>query len=240
MLSSVKQVRRKTASRARGASRQVPIRIDKERSVLLIVDIQPDFFAGGALPVPKAEEILPGLRELMNSGRFDLIVAAQDWHPPDHVSFASNHRGRRLMETVQLCGHPQTLWPNHCVQGTPGAQLHPGLPWGRVAAIIRKATNSAADSYSAFRNNWNSRGNRAPTGLTGYLKDRGVEDVFICGLARDFCVRWSAEDALQEGFHVFVISDLCRSIDPSADSAVHRDLTQRGARLITLSQILVR
>lgn len=214
------------------------IQIEKERAVLLVVDIQPDFFAGGSLPVPDADEILPGLRDLMNSGRFDLIVAAQDWHPPQHVSFASNHSGRRPMETIELYGHPQTLWPDHCIQGTAGAALHPGLPWERATAIIRKATDPATDSYSAFRNNWNARGNRPPTGLTGYLKDRGVEEVFLCGLARDFCVRWSAEDALQEGFRVSVITELCRSIDPSSDDAVDRDLTGRGADVVSIRQLL--
>lgn len=213
-------------------------KIDKERAVLLVVDIQPDFFPGGSLPVPGADEILPGLREVMNSGCFELIVAAQDWHPREHISFASNHPGHRPMQTIELYGHPQTLWPVHCVQGTPGAALHPDLPWETATAIIRKATDPATDSYSAFRNNWNSRGNRPPTGLTGYLKDRGVEDVFLCGLARDFCVRWSAEDALQEGFRVFVISELCRSIDPSSDNDVHRDLTRRGAEIISLRSLL--
>lgn len=214
------------------------IRIERERTVLLVVDVQPDFFAGGALPVPGADEILPELRELMNSACFDLIVAAQDWHPRDHVSFASNHRGRRPMETIELYGHPQTLWPDHCIQGTPGAELHAGLPWAKATAVVRKATDPATDSYSAFRNNWNSRGNRPPTGLSGYLKDRGVEDVFVCGLARDFCVRWSAEDALQEGFRVSVIWELCRSIDATSDDALRRDLSRRGADIVSIRQLL--
>jgi nicotinamidase/pyrazinamidase len=214
------------------------IRIERERTVLLVVDVQPDFFAGGALAVPGADEILPELRELMNSAHFELIVAAQDWHPREHVSFASNHPGRRPMETIELYGHPQTLWPDHCIQGTAGAALHAGLPWEKATAIIRKATDPATDSYSAFRNNWNSRGNRPPTGLTGYLKDRGVEEVFLCGLARDYCVRWSAEDALQEGFRVSVIWELCRSIDVTSDDAIRHDLTRRGAGIVSLRQLL--
>ena len=214
------------------------IRIRKDQSALLIVDIQPDFFPGGALPVAHANEILPPLRKLMNSRCFHLIVAAQDWHPPGHISFASSHRGRKPMETIDLYGHEQTLWPDHCVQGTPGAELHCGLPWEKATAIIRKATDPATDSYSAFRNNWNSRGNRPPTGLSGYLKDRGVDEVFLCGLALDFCVRWSAEDALQEDFRTFVIWDLCRSIDPSADGAVRRDLIHRGAKIISMRSLL--
>jgi nicotinamidase/pyrazinamidase len=216
----------------------VRIRINKDRAALLVVDIQPDFLAGGALAVPRAKEVLPPLRKLMNSGLFDLIVATQDWHPPEHISFASNHRGRKAMETIELYGHPQTLWPTHCVQGTPGAELHAGLPWEKATAVVRKATDPATDSYSAFRNNWNSRGNRPPTGLSGYLKDRGVEEVFLCGLARDFCVKWSAEDALQEGFKTFVIWDLCRSIDSSSDDSLRRDLTQRGAKIISIGSLL--
>jgi nicotinamidase/pyrazinamidase len=214
------------------------IRIDKDRAALLVVDIQPDFFPGGALAVPRAKEILPPLRKLMNSRRFDLIVATQDWHPRDHVSFASNHAGRRPMETIDLYGHEQTLWPDHCVQGTAGAELHRGLPWEKATAIVRKATDPATDSYSAFRNNWDSRGNRPATGLAGYLKDRGVEDVFVCGLARDFCVRWSAEDALQEEFRVFVVWDLSRSIDPSSDDSLRRDLIQRGAKIVSVQSLL--
>jgi nicotinamidase/pyrazinamidase len=214
------------------------IRIRKDQAALLIVDIQPDFFPGGALPVAHANEILRPLRKLMNSRCFHLIVAAQDWHPPGHISFASSHRGRKPMETIDLYGHQQTLWPDHCVQGTPGAELHRGLPWEKATAIIRKATDPATDSYSAFRNNWNSRGNRPPTGLSGYLKDRGVDEVFLCGLALDFCVRWSAEDALQEDFRTFVIWDLCRSIEPSSDAAVRRDLIHRGAKVISMRSLL--
>jgi len=213
-------------------------RIRKDQAALLVVDIQPDFFPGGALPVARANEILPPLRKLMNSRSFHVIVAAQDWHPRGHISFASSHRGRKPLETIDLYGHEQTLWPDHCVQGTPGAELHRGLPWEKATTIIRKATDSATDSYSAFRNNWNSRGNRPPTGLSGYLKDRGVDEVFLCGLALDFCVRWSAEDALQEDFRTFVIWDLCRSIDPSSDAAVRSDLVRRGAKIISTRSLL--
>ena len=214
------------------------IRIDKCRSALLVVDLQPDFLPGGRLAVPRAEEILPPLRKLMKSGQFDVIVATQDWHPRDHVSFASNHPGHAPMEKVYLYGHEQTLWPDHCVQGTPGAELHRELPWEKATAIVRKATDPATDSYSAFRNNWDSRGNRPPTGLAGYLKDRGVEDVFVCGLARDYCVKWSAEDALDESFRVLLIWDLSRSIDPSSDDSLHRDLIKRGAKTVTVESLL--
>ncbi len=214
------------------------IRIERDRAVLLVVDMQPDFLPGGALPVPGADGIVSPLRELMNSGCFDLIVAAHDWHPSDHVSFASNHPGRMPMETIELYGHPQTLWPNHCIQGTPGAALHPELPWEKAAAVIRKATDPRIDSYSALRNNWNPQGNRPPTGLTGYLKSRGVEDLFLCGVAGDFCIKWTAEDALDEGFQVHVIWDLCRSIDRSSDELVLRALHSRGVNIISVLDLL--
>ena len=218
--------------------RTARIRVRKDQAALLVVDIQPDFFPGGSLPVARANEILPPLRRLMNSRCFHWIVAAQDWHPRGHISVASSHRGRKPMDAIDLYGHDQTLWPDHCVQGTPGAELHRGLPWEKATAIIRKATDPSTDSYSAFRNNWNSRGNRPPTGLSGYLKDRGVDEVFLCGLALDFCVRWSAEDALQEDFRTFVIWDLCRSIDPASDAAVRSDLIHRGAKIISMRSLL--
>ncbi|MGA7872415.1 MAG: bifunctional nicotinamidase/pyrazinamidase [Candidatus Binatus sp.] len=211
--------------------------MDKERSALLVVDVQPDFMPGGALPVGGGDEIVSPVAELMEAELFGLIVAIQDWHPPEHVSFASNHPGRKAFEKIDLYGHEQILWPDHCVQGTPGADLHPGIPWARAAAIVRKATSAAVDSYSALRNNWDPKGNRPSTGLAGYLKDRATEEVFICGLARDFCVRWTAEDALQEGFRVNVIWDLCRSIEPQHDELLRRELAGHGVRIITAQEL---
>jgi nicotinamidase/pyrazinamidase len=210
---------------------------DKERSALLVVDLQPDFLPGGALPVGGGDEIVSPIADLMEASLFELIVAAQDWHPRDHISFASNHPGRKAFERIELYGHEQILWPDHCIQGTPGAELHPGMPWARAAAIIRKATNAATDSYSALRNNWDEKGNRPPTGLAGYLKNRGAEQIFICGLARDFCVRWTAEDAVQEGFQVNVIWDLCRSIEPERDDLYRRELSAKGVRVITAQEL---
>ena len=204
---------------------------------LLVVDVQNDFLPGGALAVPHGDEILKPLRALMNSGTFEMMVATQDWHPRGHISFASSHRGRQVMDTIHLYHHDQTLWPDHCVQGTQGARLHADLPWDKVAAIIRKATDPVVDSYSALRNNWNSRGRRPPTGLSGYLKNHGVREVFICGLARDYCVRWSAEDAVKAGFRTNVIWDLCRSIDPSSDERLRRHLIRRGVKIIDLVKV---
>jgi nicotinamidase/pyrazinamidase len=211
--------------------------LEKERSALLVVDVQQDFLPGGALAVGGGDEIVSPVAELMEADLFKLIVAIQDWHPPGHVSFASSHPGRRTFEKVELYGHEQILWPDHCVQGTAGAELHPGIPWARAAAIIRKATNAAIDSYSAFRNNWDPKGNRPATGLAGYLKNRGIEEIFICGLARDFCVRWTAEDALQESFRVNVIWDLSRSIEPEGDANLRRELRSNGVRIVIAQEL---
>jgi nicotinamidase/pyrazinamidase len=204
----------------------------KTRRALIVVDVQNDFLPGGALAVLHGDEILAPLRDLMNSSALELIVATQDWHPRGHISFASSHRGHRPMDVIKLYGHEQTLWPDHCVQGTDGAMLHRDLPWEKAAVIIRKATDPAVDSYSAIRNNWNPRGKRPPTGLGGYLKEHRVREVFVCGLARDFCVRWSAEDAAKEGFRVTLVWDLCRSIDPSKDERLRRELIARGIKII--------
>ncbi len=201
-------------------------------AALLLVDIQPDFMPGGRLAVAEGDAILPGVRRLMESGRFRTQVATQDWHPAGHVSFASSHAGRTPMETMELYGRPQVLWPDHCVQGTPGAELHPGLTWERVAAIVRKGADPEVDSYSGFRNNWNAAGERPPTGLAGYLRDLGIERLVVCGLARDFCVLWTAEDALDAGFAVEVVWDLTRAVDPGSDDRVRRDLERRGAVIV--------
>lgn len=212
-------------------------RFDRSHAALVIVDLQPDFMPGGNLPVRDGDQIVEPIRKLMDSGIFEVIVATQDWHPPNHVSFAVNHPGRKPMDRIELYGHEQVLWPTHCVQGTPGAALDPRVDWNRVSAIIRKATDSSTDSYSGLRNNWNPAGQRPPTGLAGYLKNRGVDSLFICGLARDYCVKWTAEDALDDGFHVWVLWDLCRAIDPSSDRDVHHDLAHRGARIINVAEL---
>lgn len=157
--------------------------MDHQHSVLLLVDIQPDFMPGGALAVEGGAEIVAPVRRLMESDRFGLLVATQDWHPPGHISFASSHPGRKPFETLELHVQPQTLWPDHCVQGSAGARLYAELPWDRVAAIIRKGMDPQTDSYSGFRNNWNANGERPATGLAGYLRERGIREVYVCGLA---------------------------------------------------------
>jgi nicotinamidase/pyrazinamidase len=205
---------------------------DPERAALLLVDIQPDFLPGGALAVGDGDAILGPVARLMKNGTFALQVATQDWHPERHVSFASRHPGQKPFDVIDLYGHDQVLWPDHCVQGTAGADLHPDLPWHRVEAVIRKGTSPRADSYSGFRNNWDPDGARPPTGLAGYLRERGIEEVWLCGLARDFCVRWTAEDAADEGFVTRVLWDLTRSVDPSEDDALRRSLEDRGVGIV--------
>lgn len=228
--------RRPVGEGGRGGSRDEPV--DPERSVLILVDIQPDFLPGGSLAVEGGDEILEGVARLMAEGPFRLQVATQDWHPEGHVSFASRHEGREPMDVIELHGHDQTLWPDHCVQGTEGARLDPGLPWTRVEAVIRKGTSPESDSYSGFRNNWDSDGERPPTGLAGYLRERGIETVYLCGLARDVCVRWTAEDAVDAGFHTRVVWDLTRSVDPSGDDGLRRELENEGVGIVDSQALL--
>lgn len=211
--------------------------VDREHTALLLVDIQPDFMPGGALEVPGGDEIMGPVRELISRDLFGLYVATQDWHPEGHVSFASSHEGREPFESIELYGHPQTLWPDHCIQGTRGAALHPDLPQEPIAAVIRKGMESDSDSYSGFRNNWNPKGERPSTGLAGYLRERGIRDVVVCGLARDVCAKWTAEDAAEAGFGVAFLWDLTRAVDPGSDERVRRDLEQAGVRVKTAGQL---
>lgn len=206
---------------------------------LLVVDVQPDFLPGGSLAVESGDQILPGIRHLMTTQHFGLQVATQDWHPPDHVSFASNHPGSSPFDTLDLHGHEQILWPDHCVQGTDGAELVEDLPWERVAAIVRKGMDPRIDSYSGFRNNWAPGGDRPRTGLAGYLSERGITDVFVCGLARDVCVRWTVQDAVEAGFATHLLWDLTRSVDPSGDEEMRQDLADRGIRILDGAELEV-
>ncbi len=214
-----------------------PVSVDKDRSALLLIDVQPDFMPGGRLPVADGDLIVEPIRALMIAGRFRHTVATQDWHPPGHVSFASSHPSCQPMETIELYDHEQTLWPDHCVQGSAGAQLHPALALECVDAIIRKGTDPACDSYSGFRNNWDRNGERPATGLAGYLKELGVRDLYLCGLARDVCVKWSAEDAQAAGFTTYLLWDLTRSVNPGGDEPLRDVLTRRGVRVIDSGQL---
>jgi nicotinamidase/pyrazinamidase len=187
-----------------------------ETDVLLVVDVQNDFCPGGNLAVPAGDEVVAIINRL--GGRFGHVVLTQDWHPAGHRSFASANPGRQPFETVTFPYGPQVLWPDHCVQGTPGAQFHAGLQITHAELIIRKGYRREIDSYSAFYENDHA----TPTGLAGYLRERGFARVFLAGLALDFCVRYSAEDAHRRGFEAIVIEDACRGIDVGGSVAATR------------------
>ena len=174
---------------------------------LLVVDVQNDFCTGGALAVPGGEAVVPGINRLWD--RYACKVLTQDWHPPGHASFASSHEGKQPFDTGRLDYGEQVLWPDHCVQGTPGAAFHAALQTAGADLVLRKGFRPGIDSYSAFFEN----DRRTPTGLAGYLRERGVERVVLTGLATDFCVGFSALDALAAGFETVVLEDLCRGLD---------------------------
>jgi nicotinamidase/pyrazinamidase len=205
--------------------------IDGRHTALLLVDLQRDFMPGGALAVAGSDKIVGPIRSALDKDLFGTVVATQDWHPRGHVSFASRHTGRKPLDTIFLHGHEQVLWPDHCVAGTPGAELCRDLPWERACAIIHKGTDPDVDSYSGFRNNWDALGRRRPTGLGGYLKELGVTDVYVCGLARDYCVRWTAEDAADLGFATTVLRDLTRAVNPAHDDDVLTALRDKGVQI---------
>jgi nicotinamidase/pyrazinamidase len=197
-------------------------------SALIVVDVQNDFLPGGALAVAGGDRILAPLAALMRSGSLPTIVATQDWHPPNHVSFASQHPPRKPFDTISLYGRDQVLWPDHCVAGSSGAGLHPALPWERACAIVRKGMDPDVDSYSGFRNNYDARGARPPTGLAGYLREAGVRAVYVCGLARDVCVLATAEDAAELGFATTVLWDLTQPVAAASDAVTRATLARAG------------
>lgn len=179
----------------------------QKHAVLLVVDIQPDFCSGGPLAVAGGNDIIPLINELAQ--KFETVVLTQDWHPADHISFAANHPGRKPFETILLPYGEQVLWPTHCVMDTPGAALHPDLHIPHATLVQRKGSHQHVDSYSAFL----EADRTTITGLEAYLRALGIEHIYICGLATDFCVAWSADDARHAGFGVTVIEDACRAID---------------------------
>ncbi len=191
--------------------------IDDDRSVLIIVDVQNDFCPGGALEVPAGDEVVPVINRLAR--QFTHRILTQDWHPVGHLSFASSHPGKAPFQTVTLTYGDQVLWPDHCVQGTDGADFHPELEVEGAELVLRKGFRRELDSYSAFFENDRS----THTGLAGYLRDRGFERVYLSGLATDYCVGWSALDARLEGFEVYLIEDACRGID--LDGSLEKALT---------------
>ena len=198
---------------------------------LLVVDLQPDFMPGGALPCQQGDAIVPGIAALLAGRQYATVVATQDWHPHDHASFASQHAGHKTFEAISLHGHPQTLWPDHCVQGTAGAALDPRVDWNSVDLILRKGMDRQVDSYSAFRENVGPRGDRPATGLAGWLHERGIAEVHVCGLARDYCVLWSAQDAAISGFRVRFLWELTRPVSASNDAVVRIALSEGGVEI---------
>lgn len=188
-----------------------------ETDVLVVVDVQNDFCVGGNLAVPGADEVVPIINSL--SRTFRHVVLTQDWHPQGHSSFASTHPGRKPFEQVEMPYGPQTLWPDHCIQGDFGAAFHEKLEVNQAELVIRKGFRPAIDSYSAFFEN----DHKTPTGLGGYLVERGFRRVYFAGLAFDYCVRYSAEDAAKLGFEAFVIGSACRAIDLNGSAQATRE-----------------
>ena len=198
---------------------------------LLVVDVQYDFCPGGRLPVPEGDRIIPLINAL--SAQFDRVILTQDWHPSGHSSFASSHPGRQPFDTVDMPYGEQILWPDHCIQGSRGAEFHADLDTSRAQLIIRKGFRKGIDSYSAFFEN----DHETVTGLAGYLRERRIDTLYIAGLATDFCVHWSAVDARKLGFDVFVVEDASRGIDAngSMDRAL-KNMRASGATIISANQ----
>lgn len=210
----------------------MPIIVPRPTDALLLVDIQNDFCPDGALAVAGGDEVVPVANRLARL--FDAVLLTQDWHPADHRSFASAHPGKVPYDTVTVDYGTQILWPDHCVQGTPGAEFHPGLHVPMAQLVLRKGFHRDIDSYSAFFEN----DRRTPTGLAGYLRERGLSRVFFAGLATDFCVTFSAEDAVRCGIKAVVVEDGCRAIDVGGSMAAARQrLRDAGAVFVTSADI---
>lgn len=201
---------------------------------LILVDVQNDFLPGGALAVPHGDEIIPVLNRLQHA--FEIVVATQDWHPANHGSFAANHPGKNIYDQIELNGLPQTLWPVHCVQGTHGAELAGGLERGSTQKIFPKGTEPDIDSYSGLFDN----GHRKSTGLGEWLKEKGAAEVFVCGLATDYCVKFTAMDAAQFGFKTFFIEDASRGVNLRPDDVKDSvaEMRRAGIKIIQSTDIL--
>jgi nicotinamidase/pyrazinamidase len=198
-----------------------------DEDVLVVIDVQNDFCVGGNLAVPSGDEVVPIINHLARTFRH--VVLTQDWHPRGHSSFASSHPGRKPFEQVEMPYGPQTLWPDHCIQGDFGAAFHEQLNVSHAQLVIRKGFRTAIDSYSAFFEN----DRKTPTGLGGYLHERGFKRIFLAGLAFDYCVRYSAEDAKSLGFETSVIGSACRAIDLNGSAQATREaLKERDIALI--------
>jgi len=200
-------------------------------NALLLIDLQNDFLPGGALAVPEGDQVIPIANQLQIS--FPLIVATQDWHPPTHGSFAANHPGKHPGDLIDLNGLPQILWPIHCVQNSPGAAFATALNTSRIERVFQKGTDPAIDSYSGFFDN----GHRRSTGLADYLQLRNVTDVYILGLATDYCVKFTALDARHLGFNTFLIEDACRGVElnPGDIARAIQEMQNAGVKLIDVT-----
>jgi nicotinamidase/pyrazinamidase len=197
-------------------------------NALILIDLQNDFMPGGSLPVPQGDQVIPVANRVQD--KFELVVATQDWHPSNHGSFAANHPGKQVGDVIELGGLRQILWPVHCVQNTAGAAFVDGLDVKRVQRVFQKGTAPGIDSYSGFFDN----AHRRATGLGDYLRHRGVDRVYITGLATDYCVKFSALDAIELGFETFVIEDCCRGVNvkPGDSDAALEQMKRAGARVI--------
>ncbi len=202
-------------------------------AALVLVDLQVDFLPGGALAVPGGDEVVPLANRLATS--FRNVILTQDWHPRGHISFASTHAGRAVYDMIDLPYGPQILWPDHCLQGTPGAAFAPGLDVPHAQLVVRKGHHKVIDSYSTFY----EADRTTPTGLAGYLRERGIDTVYLAGLALDFCVSWSAVDAARHGFTTYVIEDACRSIDVDGSlAAALADMERVAVRRLAATDLL--
>jgi nicotinamidase/pyrazinamidase len=199
---------------------------------LVVVDVQNDFLPGGSLAVPDGDKIIPVVNELQNY--FELIVATQDWHPQNHKSFASNHPGKKPFNVIDLHGLKQTLWPDHCVQGTEGADFPSQLNLNKVEAIFRKGTDTEIDSYSGFYDN----GHLKSTGLAAYLRGKNADEVYVTGLCGDICVFFTAIDSLQEGFSTFIIEDATQPLREDDFKKTNEAFMRKGGKLISSKAII--
>jgi nicotinamidase/pyrazinamidase len=198
---------------------------------LVIIDMQNDFVPGGSLEIKQGDKIVPLINRLQ--GHFDLVVATQDWHPQNHKSFASNHLNKKPFEKAEVQGNIETLWPDHCIQGTPGAEFHPDLETVKIAAVFRKGMDPEIDSYSGFYDN----GHKISTGLAGYLREKGADKIYFCGLAADICVYYTIKDAAKEGFSSTLIEDASVPLNNDNFEIIKKELTAMGVNIIQSKEV---
>jgi len=200
---------------------------------LVLIDVQNDFMPGGALAVPEGDQIVPVVNDLQD--KFDLVIATQDWHPPQHASFASSHPNSDEFEVIKLDGIDQVLWPEHCIQNTEGSNFHQKLKTSKIEAIFRKGTDIKIDSYSGFYDNAHQKS----TGLSGYLKEKGAGELYFAGLAAEYCVYFSILDALAEGFQATLIEDATRALNNEEFEKAKIDILRKGGKIITSSELII-